>query len=64
MGEVELEERTTGEVLWLEENLGVELTESRGSAMDYSNQDPTSSSLNELMALFAQKVYERIFVEF
>ena len=63
-GEVELEERTTGEALWLEENLGVELTESRGSTMDYSNQDPTSSSLNELMALFAQKVYERIFVEF
>ena len=63
-GTVELEERLTGATLWQEENLSVELTESRSEALNYTNQDPTSSSLIELTALFARRVYERIFVEF
>ncbi len=63
-GAVELEERLTGATLWQEENLSVELTESRSEALNYTNQDPTSSSLIELTALFARRVYERIFVEF
>ena len=63
-GAVELEERLTGATLWQEEDLSVELTESRSEAINYTNQDPTSSSLIELTALFARRVYERIFVEF
>lgn len=63
-GLVELEERESAEMIWVEKELSVELTEIGGDSLISLNNEVTSSNLNELTALFAHRIYDRLFLEF
>ncbi len=63
-GKVRLIKRKTGELLWEEKSMQAELAESAAGLSGSLSGVLVSRSLRELTNLYAEKIYDRLFVKF
>ena len=63
-GSVELNQRVDGEMIWREKNLSVEVAEGNSNGLATNSLELSQEHLAALSQLFAEKIYNRLFLEF
>ena len=63
-GEAVLEDRLTGNIVWEEKMINVEIAESEGNQVENTSSLLLSGTIRELINRFAQNLYDRIFNNF
>ena len=63
-GSASLNERSNGNTIWKESNIEVEMLESSSNNLVSNSLELSDENLDELSRLLAEKIYQRIFLEF
>jgi len=63
-GSAEIKERGSGAMIWREQNLSVEMIESSSNNLVSNSLELSQENLDELSRLFAEKIYQRLFLDF
>ena len=63
-GSASLNERSNGNTIWKEPNLEVQMLESSSNNLVSNSLELSDENLDELSRLLAEKIYQRIFLEF
>ncbi len=63
-GKASLEDRRTGNTVWEENMIQVKIAESEGNQIENTSSLTLSGNIRELINIFAQNLYDRIFTNF